>query len=148
MKKKITTLAVIVMMFVNCGMTVFAAPKTMPDGGIFDATYYAEQNADVVSALGSDEAVLYKHYLEHGKAEGRKPYADSSATTKDSKSKIAGSAKGAVTPSTSTSKVWKTKSGKKYHSINNCGKTDSSKAVQITLEEAEKLGLGKCSKCW
>ena len=28
--------------------------------------------------------------------------------------------------------VWKTKSGKKYHSRNNCGNTDSSEATQIT----------------
>lgn len=44
--------------------------------------------------------------------------------------------------------VWKTKSGKKYHSINNCGNTDSSKATQITKTQAEAMGLGPCSKCW
>ena len=44
--------------------------------------------------------------------------------------------------------VWKTKSGKKYHSINNCGNTDSSKATQITKAQAEAAGLGPCSKCW
>ena len=44
--------------------------------------------------------------------------------------------------------VWKTKSGKKYHSINNCGNTDSSGATQITKTQAEALGLSPCSKCW
>ena len=44
--------------------------------------------------------------------------------------------------------VWKTKSGKKYHSINNCGNTDSSKATQITKEHAKAKGLEPCSKCW
>lgn len=44
--------------------------------------------------------------------------------------------------------VWKTKSGKKYHSRNDCGSTDSSKATQITRAQAEAEGLGPCSKCW
>lgn len=51
-----------------------AAPKTMPDGGTFDAEYYAQNNPDVVAALGTDENVLYQHYLKYGKAEGRAPY--------------------------------------------------------------------------
>ena len=55
-------------------MGVYAAPKTMPDGGTFDAEYYAQNNPDVVAALGSDENVLYQHYLKYGKAEGRAPY--------------------------------------------------------------------------
>ena len=44
--------------------------------------------------------------------------------------------------------VWKTATGSKYHSINNCGNTNPAKATQITEEEAIREGLGKCSKCW
>lgn len=44
--------------------------------------------------------------------------------------------------------VWITKSGKKYHSTNHCGNTDSSKARQATLSEAKSLGLSACSKCY
>lgn len=56
-------------------MSVLAAPKTMPDGGIFDPQYYASTYPDVVKALGADENILYQHYLTYGKKEGRQPYA-------------------------------------------------------------------------
>ena len=44
--------------------------------------------------------------------------------------------------------VWKSATGSKYHSINNCGNMNPDKATQITEEQAVKEGLGKCSKCW
>lgn len=71
--KAIAAISATMMLF---GMTAFAAPKTMSDGGTFDPEYYAQQNPDVVAALGTDENVLYQHYLNNGKAEGRLPYAN------------------------------------------------------------------------
>ena len=44
--------------------------------------------------------------------------------------------------------VWKSATGDKYHSINNCGRMNPAKATQITEEQAINQGLGKCSKCW
>ena len=44
--------------------------------------------------------------------------------------------------------VWKSATGKKYHSINNCGNMNPDKAQQITKEEAERMGLTPCSKCF
>lgn len=44
--------------------------------------------------------------------------------------------------------VWKSATGKKYHIINDCGNMNPNKATQITKEEAERLGLGPCSKCY
>ena len=41
------------------------------DMGTFDAAYYAQNNPDVTAALGTDADVLYQHYMEYGKAEGR-----------------------------------------------------------------------------
>lgn len=55
-------------------MTVFASPKVMADGGVFDPQYYAETYPDVKSAFGTDENLLYNHYKLNGKAEGRLPY--------------------------------------------------------------------------
>lgn len=47
----------------------------MSDGGLFDPIYYARNNPDVVSVMQStDKNVLYQHYLNYGKAEGRMPY--------------------------------------------------------------------------
>lgn len=53
--------------------------QTMSDGGLFDPTYYAQQNPDVVAALGTDPEVLYQHYMNNGKTEGRLPYAGAKA---------------------------------------------------------------------
>lgn len=44
--------------------------------------------------------------------------------------------------------VWQSATGSKYHSINNCGRMNPSKAQQITKTEAINRGLGQCSKCW
>ena len=35
-----------------------AAPEIMPDGTVFDGEYYAENNPDVVAAMGTDTAAL------------------------------------------------------------------------------------------
>lgn len=42
--------------------------------------------------------------------------------------------------------VYVTDTGKKYHSIPKCGNTKHSRAT--TLEKAQSLGLGACSKCF
>ncbi|CUO86090.1 metallo beta-lactamase family protein [Clostridium baratii] len=44
--------------------------------------------------------------------------------------------------------VWRTRTGKKYHSTNHCGRTNSANATEITLKEAEAEGLTPCSKCY
>lgn len=63
-----------VILCLTAGMSAAAAPRVMDDGGIFDAEYYAENNPDVVTALGTDEATLYQHYEQFGQSEGRLPY--------------------------------------------------------------------------
>lgn len=44
--------------------------------------------------------------------------------------------------------VWVSATGSKYHSKNNCGRMNPSKATQMTESQAISIGLGKCSKCW
>lgn len=44
--------------------------------------------------------------------------------------------------------VWITATGKKYHSINNCGRTDPNTARQVSKDYAEGLGLEACKKCY
>lgn len=51
-----------------------AAPALMPDGGVFDADYYAAAYPDVAAACNNDPATMYQHYVNNGKAEGRLPY--------------------------------------------------------------------------
>lgn len=48
----------------------------------------------------------------------------------------------------SSTMVWVSETGSKYHSINNCGRMNPDKARQMTEEEAKTKGLEKCSKCW
>ena len=86
MKRKMIKLSFVVslctMLF---SMTVLAEEKTMPDGMVFDAEYYAQNNPDVTGALGTDVNVLYEHYKNFGKAEGRKPHAEVSINNTSSK---------------------------------------------------------------
>ncbi|MBO6297308.1 MAG: hypothetical protein J6N53_00560 [Lachnospiraceae bacterium] len=58
-----------------------AAPKTMPDGTIFDPEFYAATYPDVAAVCGNDEALLYQHYVLCGKNEGRLPYAPQTAVS-------------------------------------------------------------------
>lgn len=44
--------------------------------------------------------------------------------------------------------VWKSATGDKYHAVNDCGRMNPSKAVEITKEEAESSGLEPCKKCF
>ncbi|MDE6748701.1 MAG: hypothetical protein K2K21_06525 [Lachnospiraceae bacterium] len=67
--------ALVTSMLFGASLTSEAAPKTMPDGQIFDAQFYAQNYPDVVAVLGNNESMLYSHYVNMGKAEGRLPYA-------------------------------------------------------------------------
>lgn len=58
----------------SSGLTAFAALETMPDGTVFDAAYYAQNNPDVVAELGTSREALYNHYITFGRNEGRLPY--------------------------------------------------------------------------
>lgn len=82
MKKKLSIVTLLTIVMTMCfGMTAFASPKTMPDGTVFDAEYYAKTYPDVASAIGTDENALYQHYATVGKAEGRHPVAPVQTTT-------------------------------------------------------------------
>ena len=59
----------------GAALPVQAAPAVEPDGGVFDAKYYYENNQDVAANLPLDEAALYAHYELFGIAEGRTPCA-------------------------------------------------------------------------
>lgn len=81
MKRFLATSILAGCLFLGCSATAIAAPKTMPDGTVFDAEFYANTYPDVKAAFGNDETALYNHYVQHGKAEGRKATASSTATT-------------------------------------------------------------------
>lgn len=61
-------------MMTGISMETYAAPKQMPDGAVFDGEFYAAMYPDVVAVFGTDEAMLYNHYLLCGICEGRLPY--------------------------------------------------------------------------
>ncbi len=77
-----------------------AAKKEAEIPDWFDATYYANNNPDVVSAVGNSKTALYDHYKNHGKSEGRAAYeGDPNAKAQEADSGNTGSA-GAGTPGT------------------------------------------------
>lgn len=73
--KLVAALLLGLVMMTGVSMETYAAPKQMPDGNVFDPEFYAITYPDVTAAFGTDEAILYNHYLLCGKAEGRLPYA-------------------------------------------------------------------------
>ena len=81
--KKIRLLVMLfsIVVFFSSSISAYAAPKTMSDGQLFDAEFYANTYPDVKAAYGYDEALLYAHYLAFGKAEGRLPYAEATVVT-------------------------------------------------------------------
>ena len=74
--KRALALTLSVLTFATSSVSVLAAPKKMADGTMFDAQFYASQYPDVANAVGTSEEALYKHYVQYGKAEGRKATAD------------------------------------------------------------------------
>lgn len=52
------------------------------------------------------------------------------------------------TPKPEAQSVWLSAAGSKYHSIDHCGNMNPKMARQVSLEEALRLGKGRCSKCW
>lgn len=74
--KKITSFLLVITLTILCGMTAFAAPKTMPDGNKFDPQFYATAYPAVNELAKGDENLLYAHYLNFGKLMGYVPYDD------------------------------------------------------------------------
>ena len=64
-------------------ITTGSSVKVMPDGNLFDAVFYAKEYPDVAAVLGTDELVLYNHYLMCGIFEGRLPYEVTSQEAKN-----------------------------------------------------------------
>lgn len=51
-------------------------------------------------------------------------------------------------PPAQPASVWLSETGDKYHSIPNCGRMNPSRARQVSLSEAQRLGYPPCSKCF
>lgn len=75
-KCRLLSYLISILLILSLSMNVYAAPKAMSDGQIFDAEFYANTYPDIKAAFGNDEAKLYAHYLQFGKAEGRLPYSN------------------------------------------------------------------------
>lgn len=71
MKKKICKrlLALTAAVTMLLGSSVYSYAAELKD--VFDPEYYAEHNADVVAAFGTDEAALFTHFAVFGVNEGR-----------------------------------------------------------------------------
>ena len=90
MKRKIIAMGVMMLLGLSLKMTAYAQPKTMTDGAVFDAEFYAETYPDVKAVFGNDEAALYNHYIQYGKSEGRLAYAPENNTSATQASSISG----------------------------------------------------------
>ncbi|MGL4451240.1 MAG: ComEC/Rec2 family competence protein [Sarcina sp.] len=79
----------------------------------------------------------------------KKPSTDSSSNSNNSSSnEPTETIKPDPTPAPEQGKmVWLSATGEKYHSINNCGRMNPSKARQVSLSDAQSQGFEDCSKC-
>ena len=57
--KVISFVVISISLVFGSSVTVLAAPKTMEDGTVFDAEFYAQTYPDVADGLGTDEKALY-----------------------------------------------------------------------------------------
>jgi len=73
MKYFITSLSFIFMVAVlwAVNVTEVEARLSAAQKQCFDAVFYAEDNPDVVSVIGTNEKKLFEHYMDHGRYEGR-----------------------------------------------------------------------------
>ena len=71
MKKKMVLVLLSGILGLSSSLMAFAAPRTMPDGTVFDAEYYADSYPDLKKAFGYNEKALYRHYMTFGLKEGR-----------------------------------------------------------------------------
>lgn len=53
-----------------------------------------------------------------------------------------------VAPEVTEQLVWITRTGSKYHSINNCGNTNPNNAFQMSLSDAQAAGYEPCKRCY
>ena len=72
--KKVLIIITSLVLTLGCSVCVYATPKTMKNGDIFDAEVYAALYPDVVAVYGTSESKLYSHYQKYGKKEGRIAY--------------------------------------------------------------------------
>lgn len=70
LKRIILIINIIMISFITAS-TANAQTITTPEGILFDAEYYAMKNPEIAEAYGNTFEGLYRHYLEHGKEEGR-----------------------------------------------------------------------------
>lgn len=53
-----------------------------------------------------------------------------------------------TTSTSGAGSVWISATGKKYHSMNHCGRMNPAKATKMTEKQAKKRGYSRCSKCY
>ncbi len=71
MKRKMAAVLLVMGMVFGNGATACAVPERQEDGTLFDSDYYAETYPDLMQMFGRNTKMLYQHYKNNGKAEGR-----------------------------------------------------------------------------
>lgn len=94
---------------------------------------------------GSTAYVASKYLSKPGNASSSAS-GSSSVTTSVKKSTY--SAKKSASSGSGDSMVWLSATGSKYHSRNDCGRMNPSRARQVTKSEAIAEGYDACKKCW
>ena len=121
------------------------------EGILFNVYCYNVQPGVEIDYATGDSQLAESAAVSESSASDNSTVAESAATDNGTVSESTATDNGAAvsdSPGSGSVLVWKSATGSKYHSINNCGNMNPDKATQITEEQAVKEGLGKCSKCW
>ena len=94
---------------------------------------------------GSTAYVASKYLSKPGSASSSGSGSASAASTAK---KSISSAKESTSSGSGDSMVWLSATGSKYHSRNDCGRMNPSKARQVKRSEAIAEGYEACKKCW
>ncbi len=86
--------------------------------------------------------------LEKAVGKGLTPCSKCKPPKLDSEASVSQTTTTKATVGSGDTLVWQSATGSCYHSKNNCGKMNPSKARQLTESEAKAKGLKKCSNCW
>ncbi|MGL4654328.1 MAG: MBL fold metallo-hydrolase [Sarcina sp.] len=137
----------------ECGDIIFKSTGSGVTTACKEGTYSYRDGKEEVKKEESKQETVKNDIVEETKepttnSNNSSSNSSSSSSNDNSSNKPTETVKPDPTPAPEQGKmVWLSATGEKYHSINNCGRMNPSKARQVSLSDAQSQGFEDCSKC-